>query len=237
MSNDVHTLSGAYALDALSPEEAAEFRRHLEGCQACQDEVRELQAVAARIGDAEAVTPPPELRGRILASADRTPQLPPTTTSIRSTPSPSRTWVAWVGAAAAALVLVTGGILGVRALSHPDTAQLPPTAAAVFDAQDVRTATVETENGGKLTVGVSPSRKEMAVDARDLPELDAGQVYQVWSISAGVPTSRAVLGDTPSGVSMGLPPSNTEVAVTVEPSPGSEAPSEKPIAVVDPSAV
>ena len=44
MSTDLHTLSGAYALDALSAEEAEEFRTHLDGCQACREEVRELQA-------------------------------------------------------------------------------------------------------------------------------------------------------------------------------------------------
>ena len=44
MTTDVHTLSGAYALDALSDQEAADFREHLRGCQACRDEVRELRA-------------------------------------------------------------------------------------------------------------------------------------------------------------------------------------------------
>ena len=58
MSTDLHTLSGAYAVHALSEEEARLFDAHLEGCQACRDEVRELQDAAARMGASEAATGP-----------------------------------------------------------------------------------------------------------------------------------------------------------------------------------
>ena len=64
MSTDLHTLSGAYAVDALSDEEARLFDTHLEGCQACRDEVRELQdAAAARWGPARRSAPPAALQG------------------------------------------------------------------------------------------------------------------------------------------------------------------------------
>ena len=77
MSNDTHTLSGAYALDALEPQEAAEFHQHLQACQACRDEVRELRKAAARMGELDAVPAPPELKRRVMAAVDRTPQQPP----------------------------------------------------------------------------------------------------------------------------------------------------------------
>ena len=77
MSTDLHTLSGAYAVDALSPEEAEEFRKHLDGCPACREEVRELREAAARMGASEAVTPPAHLKANIMLAADRLPQLPP----------------------------------------------------------------------------------------------------------------------------------------------------------------
>mgnify|MGYP001075161223 CR=1 FL=1 len=38
MSTDLHTLSGAYAIDALSEEEARQFDRHLEECPSCREE-------------------------------------------------------------------------------------------------------------------------------------------------------------------------------------------------------
>jgi anti-sigma-K factor RskA len=242
MSTDVHTLSGAYALDALSPEEAAEFRRHLEGCQACCDEVRELRAAAALMGAAEATAPPPELRAKVLAAADRTPQMPPLRSSRRRGGRPAtHRWTTWVASAAAAVVLVGGGAVGLRAALEDDPTRPQPTLSAaaleVFDAPDARTATVLTVNGGKLKVGVSPSHGEMAVDTRGLPALDKRHVYQIWAVHGRRMVSAAVLADPTAGAAMALPPARTEVALTVEPRGGSKQPTTKPIAQVDPRAV
>jgi anti-sigma factor RsiW len=248
MSTDVHTLSGAYALDALSPEEAAEFRRHLAGCQACRDEVRELQNAAALMGASSARTPPPELKARILTAADRTAQLPPSRAAAtplrpradRATPgatgpsSRPRRWLTRVGAAAAAVVLVGGGAIGVQALLGDEESQLSAAAAQVFAAEDARTATVETAEGGTLTVGVSQERNEMAVDTRDLPALEGGQVYQIWAVHGEEMVSAAVLTDPQAGAAMGMPGEDTEVALTVEPEGGSEQPTSDPIVQVDP---
>ena len=71
--SDVHTLSGAYALDALEAEEAALFREHLATCAACTEEVRELRAAAASMGEAEATPAPTQLRDRVLLAAQHTP--------------------------------------------------------------------------------------------------------------------------------------------------------------------
>ena len=80
MSTDLHTLSGAYAIDALSEEEARQFDRHLEECPSCREEVRELRAAAAKMGAAEALAPPPALKARVLAAAGQIAQLPPRVT-------------------------------------------------------------------------------------------------------------------------------------------------------------
>jgi anti-sigma-K factor RskA len=240
MSTDVHTLSGAYALDALSHEEAAEFRRHLDGCQACRDEVRELQRAAARMGSAEAATPPFHLKAKILAAAERTPQEPPVQAARPSEaagPEESRRrWPVWLAAAAAAVVIAGGGVIGLQAMQDEEPT-LPAAVSQVFEAEDARTATVRTENGGKLTVGVSPSRNEMAVDARDLPELDGERVYQLWAVHGEEMVSVGVLRDTDEGAAMGMPEEDTRVAVTVEPDGGSEQPTSSPIVEVDPRAV
>ena len=73
MSNDLHTLSGAYALNALSPDEAREFRKHYDLCRACQQEVRELQDAAARMGASEAMQPPPQLKARVMSAPTSSP--------------------------------------------------------------------------------------------------------------------------------------------------------------------
>lgn len=243
MSTDVHTLSGAYALDALDPEEAAEFRRHLAECPACRDEVRELRSAAARMGAAEAVSPPAELKDRVLAAVDRTPQQPPTVAASRTEPASLADrrrarearprFGRWLGAAAAAAVVVVGGVVGIQALQDDDPA-LSPSVTQVLEAADARTATVETANGGQLTVGVSPERDEMAVDTRDLPDPGEGLVYQVWAVHGTEMVSAAVLDDPDSGAAMGMPEEGTEVALTVEPAGGSEQPTGDPIVQVDP---
>jgi anti-sigma-K factor RskA len=234
---DVHTLSGAYALDALDPEEAAEFRTHLEGCAACRQEVRELREAAARMGAVETVQPPPELRVRVLAAADRTPQDPPPVreepTALGTSPR-GRRWDRLV-LAAAALLVVGGAAVGIRQVVE-DPAPVTP-AERVFQADDARTVDEPTMNGGELLVAVSPSREEMAVDTSELPELSGDRVYQLWSLEGGeVLQSLGVL--EPGGTAaMPLPDEGVTVALTIEPSGGSELPTNAPIVQVEPAAV
>jgi anti-sigma-K factor RskA len=62
-----HALAGPYALDALDAAERARYERHLRRCATCPAEVRGFAAVAASLGVAAAATPPPALKGRVLA--------------------------------------------------------------------------------------------------------------------------------------------------------------------------
>lgn len=66
MADDVHTLTGVYALDALSADERAEFESHLEECPACRREVREFRAVCADLALLAEQAPPPSLRSKVL---------------------------------------------------------------------------------------------------------------------------------------------------------------------------
>ncbi|TYK46071.1 anti-sigma factor [Actinomadura decatromicini] len=78
MTEDLHALTGAYAVDAIDdPGERARFEAHLAGCEPCAAELREFQATAARLGMAVAEPPPPELRARVLATIRNVPQTPP----------------------------------------------------------------------------------------------------------------------------------------------------------------
>ena len=62
-----HSLAGPYALDALEAASRSRFERHLRRCATCPAEVRGFAAVAASLGLAAATTPPPALKGRVLA--------------------------------------------------------------------------------------------------------------------------------------------------------------------------
>ena len=55
--SDIHTLSGAYALDALLDLERAEFERHLSACDACRAEVASLREAASHLAEASATSP------------------------------------------------------------------------------------------------------------------------------------------------------------------------------------
>ena len=66
-----------YALDALDSGEKQQFEAHLrDGCDACQAELRSLQAVTVGISTALAVDPPAQLRDRLMARVARTPRMP-----------------------------------------------------------------------------------------------------------------------------------------------------------------
>ncbi|MGW6204026.1 anti-sigma factor [Streptomyces sp. NPDC055089] len=85
---DPHEASGAYALHALPEDERLAFERHLEGCEACREEVAGLQAAAAMLGQAAAVAPPAALRAKVLRRVARTPQDGPV--RAREAPAPPR---------------------------------------------------------------------------------------------------------------------------------------------------
>jgi anti-sigma-K factor RskA len=84
---DLHTLAGAYVLNAVSTADRARFERHLASCPACEQETAGLRELTARLACAAAEPPPPELISRAVALAGRTRQLPP-----RAAAGPVRPW-------------------------------------------------------------------------------------------------------------------------------------------------
>ena len=238
MSTDLHTLSGAFAIDALTAEEAEQFRTHLEGCAACREEVRELRDAAARMGEVEAVAPPAALKSRILSAADRTAQQPPKVVPLDEQVKDGklRRWAPRLAVAAAAAVVVVGGAIGIGQITGDDGTTLQAGVVRVFEAEDAHTAEVDTSHGA-VRVATSPGRGEMAVDTSGLQPLDEEHVYQVWSIADGTPSSVLVLPDPDQGASMEMPAAGTQVAITVEPAGGSEQPTTEPIVAVDPGEV
>jgi uncharacterized protein (TIGR03083 family) len=60
---------GAYALDAVEPDEAVAVEEYLERAPGAADEVARLRKAAAWIGATEALAPPPELHDTVLEAA------------------------------------------------------------------------------------------------------------------------------------------------------------------------
>ncbi|MEV4572343.1 anti-sigma factor [Nonomuraea jabiensis] len=69
MTDELHTLSGAYAVHALPYAEWVLYEEHLLACPACWAEVRRLRETAARLAEAVAEPPPAALRQRLLHAA------------------------------------------------------------------------------------------------------------------------------------------------------------------------
>lgn len=240
MTTDLHTLSGAYAVDALSGSEVSDFDTHLAQCASCRIEVAELREAAAQMGLAEAAPAPRPLKARVLEAADRTPQLPPRVSSTDELASRrdaregrrSR----WLAGVAAAALLVTGTAVGVASLSEDDEPVVAAGVSQVFEAPDHRVATLETDYG-MVQVGRSDARGEMALDASRLAKLDDGDVYQVWAVRDGNAEPVTAITDKVAGAAMPLPREGTVVAITVEPVANPEVPSSEPIVSVDPRTV
>ncbi|MCG2620851.1 anti-sigma factor [Arthrobacter sp. I2-34] len=145
MDEQLHLLTGAYALNALDESERAAFERHALAAEDTREEVRGLSETAALLAyGTPAAVPPPELKSKVMASIRNTRQLPGDAVvtdlaarhnapgrggaaagpgrgpSDRAGTGPGRgrstTAARWLGAAAAVL-LVAAGVLGGWAVS------------------------------------------------------------------------------------------------------------------------
>jgi len=77
IGDDIHSLSGAYAVDAVDDVERARFEAHLAGCSECRSEVASLHAAAAELASVTLMSPPPSLRSAVLRDIRSVRPLPP----------------------------------------------------------------------------------------------------------------------------------------------------------------
>ncbi|UOZ07178.1 anti-sigma factor domain-containing protein [Amycolatopsis sp. WQ 127309] len=238
MTAELHTLTGAYALDAVSDAERAEFERHLGECAACRQEVEELRATGSRLAVAVAVDPPAELRARVLAEVTRTRQVPPKVTAIGAAPGRARTWqvrVALLGAAAAAVVAVAFGVHTASSDRQLDTAQQEQASLnSVLTAPDASTLKGSGQSGATLVV--SRGQGKAVLLASGFPALDAGHAYQVWFTGTGGTRSAGLMQpESPHQMRpmlAAIPPGTDHIGITVEPAGGSAGPTTAPVSTI-----
>jgi len=243
LRRDLHSLAGAYALDALgSPAEQDRFARHLSRCPSCADEVRGFREVATAMAFAVTAEAPAGLRPQVLAAAARTRQLPPEVSSHRDHASPQRTrstppWVPWLSGAVALASIAVAVFFGL-AQSHTQD-QLNRARAenqalnVVLSAPHVQVLSQDSTSGGTAVVVLAAERHELAVVTTGLPALPPGKVYQLWLIGKTKTESAGLLppakdGQTPAVLATGVVKGDT-LGLTVEPDPGSAQPTTKPI--------
>lgn len=240
LRHDLHSLSGAYALDALDPgAERDRFTRHLSRCQSCASEVRGFREVATAMAFAATAEPPAGLRDRVLAAAARTRQLPP---EIRTHARPQHTrtrvpWVPWLSGVVATASIVVAVLFGfAQAHTQDELNQVRAENQAIsllLSAPKAKLLTYPVTHGGTATVVLAADRHELAVVTTGLPALPSGKVYQLWLIGKPAITSAGLLppakdGQTPPVLATGVVKGDA-LGLTVEPAGGSAQPTTKPI--------
>lgn len=237
LNNDVHTLTGAYVLDALSELERRAFEDHMAGCPACTQEVAELRETAARLGLAASTVPPPDMWNRVRTATTQIRQLTPIATEpvlIRA-----KRWPLRVAILAAAASLLGAAAVGVGWITsnqdlHDQLAQSQTEVQRIQNVLSAPDAHVSSGDvgDGNVTAVASKSRDEMVVLVRGLPKLPNGRVYQAWFLKGDKPISAGTLAASSGSMvsSLSAAQGAENLAFTLEPINGSTQPTSTPIA-------
>ncbi|RKS68819.1 anti-sigma-K factor RskA [Actinomadura pelletieri DSM 43383] len=243
MTDDLHVLSGAYAMDAIGDtEERRRFESHLARCETCATEVHEFRATTARLGMAAAEPPPPGLRDRVLADIRHVRQLPPVTSRTPSAPKrpKAKRWrrVATAGLVGAACLVTAVSVTQVmRERQRVDRAEETARAvASVLSAPDRRSATGRATGGGTVTITASGTAGRVVVATSGLRALPSSKAYQLWLIDASGPRSAGLLpADRTRPVVAGTWRPADRVGLTIEPAGGSARPTTTPLVLLNPT--
>lgn len=218
--HEIEELLGAYALDAVEPDERELVERHLLDCPRCRAELADHLEVAAML--AEGAPAPEGLWARIAASLEEPPPAlrlavaPPGLASSgdaavvdlgaeRSRRRASRLALALAGVAAAVIVVL--GVVVVRQETRIDdltkeiaSSDLSDAAgAAMGDPATVKTVLTDPSGEGDLTAtaAVTPDGTGYLMTP-NLPPLPEDRTYQLWGIVGDRVISLGVLGNEPS---------------------------------------
>lgn len=198
---ELRALTGAYALDAVEPDERELVELHLMECPRCRAEVAEFREVAAFLAH-NGYTAPEGLWDRISGALE---EAPPPLDLAPVVPLPARrstgVRIAAAVAAAAAVVAVFFGVKVVDQGNQLDRleAQNAIDRAVVQAQQDPRSRTVDlvsADGASGAEVVLRPDGTGFLVKDR-LPPLSRDRTYQLWALVDGKPISAGVLGPNP----------------------------------------
>lgn len=253
--DDILSLTGAYVLNALTPEERKIFEDGLKSSEQARNEVTELADTAVLLGLAvEPVTPSANLKANLMAQIASTPQLPVLAPVVES-PSvegqkmtkaelkAQRRWfqkpvfVAGITTMAASFVIV-GAVSGDFMTGVHNTEYQADHLAAISQASDNERASADVAGGGSATVMWSDDANSSAVFLNDIPQLASSEDYELWYINDNGDARSAGLF-SPDSVDGGwqvldgdMNPGD-KIGLTVEPAGGSKQPTTDPVLLVE----
>lgn len=229
--SDVHALSGAYALDAVTEAERESFERHLVGCEPCRAEVASLLETAALLTEISAEEPPPSLRSSVLGSIGEVRQLPPTPVPAASR---RRFEPRLLLAAAAAVVVLAGGVgIVVSQPWNDEPAQVVTAADRVLRDPEAQRITQTFDGGARATVVRSTSEGRAVIVTHDMPAAPEGHSYVIWLQQGDEMVNAGAMPRGPDNTLLlqGDALTASAAGVTVEADPRAPAPTTEPIAL------
>jgi anti-sigma-K factor RskA len=218
--------AAAYALGALEPGEADAFRRHMQECTVCRDEVEALAGVVSALPLATTQYEAPRgLRRRVMREVRREPVA--RASSRRRALWPSPLSVPWRGSRQG----MTGLALAAAAVAGVVIAVALPRGGPAVTVYQARVSGV----AGSAQLRVSSGRADLEVHHLSPP--GRGHTYEVWLQSGtAAPVPASVLfgvngsGDADVGIPHGIR-GVSAVMVTPEPLGGSPHPTHAPVIV------
>jgi anti-sigma-K factor RskA len=214
-----------YVLGALTAEEHEVFRRHIESCAVCREEVAALQVVASALpAAAPQLSAPPELRRRIVSTVNEEARRREAQDAAAERPArePRARRLRWRPGVAIAGLAIAVFALAVVALV-PGPAGGPHV---------IRAQVLVPRASASLTVDDGHAQLNIA----GMPQAGPGRVYEVWRRATGTPQPTDALFTVSSGgnATVGVPGGVAgvrEVLVTSEPLGGSRVPTRSPVIV------
>lgn len=253
--DDVRSLLGAYALDAVDDDERLAVEDLVARDLEAAAELARLRETAAALGAARASAPPAHVRDAVLSRLAATPQLTPQGAEPAPAPAPApdepprdelaarraargarrgQPWMLPVAAAVAVLLAVPGTLAWQQ---HERAVQAEAQAALLGDVLADPGAVLlrgEVDGGGEAVAVLTSSRALLVADG--LADVDADRTYQLWAMRDGVPVPSGLL-DVSDGRVQALATdyrAGDGLAVSVEPAGGSDQPTTDPVLVLLP---
>jgi anti-sigma-K factor RskA len=227
----------AYVLGALDSEEAAEVEHHLETCERCQAGLRwAIPALNALPEAVEQVEPPPTLRARLLAEAERDAASEAKAEGAGAERRRDRRFTEWLrGPASRPLVLRPAFGFLVLALAVVAVAGYEIGSGDSGESAGPGTTIVAGKAPG-VVARVTHDGEDGTLRLSNVAPLHDDRVLEAW-VQRGervMPVRALFVPDHEGRASTTLPHMEgvSAVMVTVEPRGGSEAPTSQPIATV-----
>ena len=151
----VRDLLGPYLLGALERAEIGEVEEHLEACDECREEARELRSAHERLADLASISeqPPPDLKDRVMAGM----------------PSRSTRWVSILAAAAVCVLAVLGVLYSTGMFGQEEVA-----------AAELQPTDLAPSAGGELRVSEEDPNARAELEVWGLPRPGDDEYYELW---------------------------------------------------------